>query len=85
MLDIRTGPGHSGRLCWVVAVVVAELVMSVRAAVIRTREVTVKPGGFPVKRTFRLKLKLLVKLKIIHTFASTLLNSKTDLHWINII
>ena len=71
MLDIRTGPGHRGRLCRVVAVVVAELVMSVRAAVLRTREVTVKPGGLPVKRTFRLRLKLLVELKKIHTFAST--------------
>ena len=71
MLDIRTGHGHIGRLCRVVAVVVAELVMSVRAAVLRTREVTVKPGGLPVKRTFRLRLKLLVELKKIHTFAST--------------
>ena len=71
MLNIRTGPGHRGGLCRVVAVVVAELVMSVRAAVLRTREVTVKPGGLPVKRTFRLRLKLLVELKKIHTFAST--------------
>ena len=54
-----------------VAVVVAELVMSVRAAVLRTREVTVKPGGLLVKRTFRLRLKLLVKLKTIHTFVGT--------------
>ena len=64
MLDIRTGHGHIGRLCRVVAVVVAELVMSVRAAVLRTREVTVKPGGFPVKTTFSFPPKLLLLLSV---------------------